>query len=122
MESVPLLGDSEPRGLWLEIQNSSLQLLMLGLALHSHLCWQFLAGSNCLCKAKNPRETREELATSVLQRSLWCWKHQRGSESEDIQSENLNHMIMMIMTFSGGYKCLLWGDSENWRKRKCADG
>lgn len=63
----PLWGDSEPQSPWRETENSSLQLLALGLALHFHVCWQISAGSNLFCKARNSRET-SELATSVSQR------------------------------------------------------
>lgn len=60
-------GDSEPQSPWGETENSSLQLLALGLAHHFHGCWQTSAGSNLFCKARNSRET-SELATLDSQR------------------------------------------------------
>lgn len=88
MEPLYDSGDSEPQGPWREIRNFSLQLLALGLALHSYVHWQFSAASNLFCEAKISRRIcnislpKGTVVLQALARTL--------TEPEDIAPENFN--------------------------------
>lgn len=72
------------------------------------------AGSNLFCNAKISRGTFE-LATSVSQRNCDAVSTDQCTNTARRQPANLNHNVIMkmMMAFSVGHTCLLWGDSEN---------
>lgn len=109
MEPLYNSGDSEPQSPWREIRNFSLQLLALGLALHSYVHWKFSVASNLFCEAKSPRE----LAISVSRRALWCYKHwpEHTQSLKTFSQKTSTHNHEMIMTSVGHDFLLCCGDS-----------